>query len=56
MHAQAALKGLQLAKEALNSNAVEKAKKVVAESISLVSKIIKVIKIAGKSDYSWASV
>ena len=46
MHAQAVLEGLQTANEALNINAVKKAKKAVAKGISLVSKRVKVIKIA----------
>ena len=46
----------ETSKEALNGNATEKTKKAVAEGISLVSKIMKVIKTADKSDYSWAIV
>lgn len=58
MHAdrEAVLRDLKPEKEPLNSNAVEKTKKAVAKGISLVSKIMKVIKIADSSDYSWAIV
>ena len=47
---------LESAKYALNANATSKAKTAIEESIALVTKRMKVIKIADKSQYSWATV
>ena len=47
---------LESAKDALNANATSKAKTAIEEGIALVTKRMKVIKIADKSQYSWATV
>ena len=47
---------LESAKHALNSNATSKAKTAIEEGIALVTKRMKVVKIADKSQYSWATV
>ena len=47
---------LESAKDALNANSTSKAKTAIEESIALVTKRMKVIEIADKSQYSWATV
>ena len=47
---------LESAKGALNANVTSKAKTAIEEGIALVTKRMKVIKIADKSQYSWATV
>ncbi|CAH3176092.1 unnamed protein product [Porites lobata] len=55
-HAESVLDKLESAKGALNANAISKAKTAIEEGIALVTKRMKVIKIADKSQYSWATV
>ena len=55
-HAESVLYKLESAKDALNANATSKAKTAIEEGAALVTKRIKVIKIADKSQYSWATV
>ena len=55
-HAESVLDKLESAKDALNANATSKAKTAIEEGIALVTKRMKVIKIADKSQYSWATV
>ncbi|CAH3133194.1 unnamed protein product, partial [Porites lobata] len=55
-HAESVLDKLESAKGALNANAISKAKTAIDEGIALVTKRMKVIKIADKSQYSWATV
>ena len=55
-HAESVLDKLESAKDALNVNATSKAKTAIEEGIALVTKRMKVIKIADKSQYSWATV
>ena len=55
-HAESVLDKLESAKDALNANALSKAKPAIEEGIALVTKRMKVIKIADKSQYSWATV
>ena len=55
-HAESLLEKLETAKDAVNSNAIAKAKSAIEEGIALVTKRMKVIKIADKSEYSWATV
>ena len=54
-HAESVLDKLESAKDALNANATSKAKTAIEEGIALVSKRMKVIQIADKSQYSWAT-
>ena len=49
-HARSVLGKLESAKDALNANAT------IKEGIAIVTKRMKVIKIADKSQYSWATV
>ena len=55
-HAESVLDKLESAKGSLNANAISKAKTAIEEGIALVTKRMKVIKIADKSQYSWATV
>ena len=55
-HAAPFLYKLESAKDALNANATSKAKTAIEEGTALVTKRIKVIKIADKSQYSWTTV
>ena len=55
-HAESILGKLESAKDALNADATSKAKTAIEEGIALVTKRMKVIKIAHKSQYSWATV
>ena len=55
-HGESVLDKLESAKDALNANATSKAKTAIEEGIALVTKRMKVIKIADKSQYSWATV
>ena len=55
-HAETILEKLETTKDAVNSNAIAKAKSAIEEGIALVTKRMKVIKIANKSEYSWATV
>ena len=55
-HAESVLIKLESTKDALNVNATSKAKTAIEEGIALVTKRMKVIKIADKSQYSWATV
>ena len=55
-HTESVLEKLETAKNAVNSNAIAKAKSAIEEGIALVTKRMKVIKIADKSEYSWATV
>ena len=55
-HAESVLDKLESARDALNANALSKAKPAIEEGIALVTKRMKVIKIADKSQYSWATV
>ena len=54
-HAESVLVKLEGAKDALSVNAISKAKTAI-EGIALVSKRMKVIKVADKSQYGWATV
>lgn len=56
-HAESVLEKVEGAKNALSVNAISKAKiTAIEEGIALVSKRMKLIKIADKSQYSWATV
>ena len=55
-HAESVLEKLETAKDAVNSNTIAKAKSAIEEGIALVTKRMKIIKIADKSEYSWATV
>ena len=55
-HAESVLDKLESAKDALNANATSRAKTDIEEGIALVTKRMKVIKIADRSQYSWATV
>ena len=55
-HAESVLEKLESVKDALNTNATSKAKTAIEEGIALVTKRMKVIKIADKSQYRWATV
>ena len=55
-HAESVLDKLESAKDALNAHATSKAKTAIEEGIALVTKRMKVIKIADKSQYSWATI
>ena len=56
-HAESVLEKVEGAKDALSVNAISKAKiTAIEKGIALVSKRMKLIKIADKSQYSWAIV
>ena len=55
-HVESVLDKLESAKDALNANATSKIKTAIEEGIALVTKRMKLIKIADKSQYSWATV
>ena len=55
-HAESVLEKFEGAKGALSVNAISKAKKAIEQGMALVSKRMKLIKIADKSQYSWATV
>ena len=55
-HAESVLEKLETAKDAVNSNAIAKTKSAIEEGIALVTKWMKIIMIADKSEYSWATV
>lgn len=56
-HAESVLEKVEGAKDALSVNAISKAKiTAIEEGIALVSKRMKLIKIADKRQYSWATV
>ena len=56
-HAESVLEKVEGAKDALSVNAISKAKiTAIEKGIALVSKRMKLIKIADKSQYSWATV
>ena len=55
-HAESVLEKFEGAKGALSVNAISKAKTAIEQGMALVSKRMKLIKIADKSQYSWATV
>ena len=55
-HAESVLDKLESTKKGLNAIATSKAKTTIEEGIALFTKRMKVIKIADKSQYSWATV
>ena len=55
-HAESVLDKLESAKDTLNINATSKAKTAIKEGVALVTKRMKIIKIADKSQYSWATI
>ena len=56
-HAESVLEKVEGAKDALSVNAISKAKiTAIEKGIALVSKRMKLIKIADKSQYSWVTV
>ena len=55
-HAESVLEKLEGARDALSVNAISKAKTAIEEGIAVVSKRMKVIKVADKSQYGWATV
>ena len=55
-HVESVLDKLESAKDALYANATSKAKTAIEEGIALVTKRMKVIRIADKSEYNWATV
>ena len=55
-HQEDVLEKMEAAKDAVESKQLERAKRSLDEGIALVNKRMKLIEIADKSQYSWATV
>ena len=55
-HQEDVLEKMEAAKDAVESKQLERAKRSLDEGIALVNKRLKLIEIADKSQYSWATV